>query len=113
MIGLLTTVRLLLKSLKITTSHRERFIEVILKFKRKLVSQNNYLSKREVYEDRFYSTFDFSLSQNNYLSKREVYSSFFDYYCEEPDLSQNNYLSKREVYSNETGFCHFGWQVSK
>ena len=37
------------------------------------VSQNNYLSKREVYQIIKEQTMERETSQNNYLSKREVY----------------------------------------
>ena len=62
--------------LKITTSQRERFIKKEYdRFVQEIVSQNNYLSKREVYmlpEDA--AKKGYLTSQNNYLSKREVYS---------------------------------------
>ncbi len=38
-------------------------------------SQNNYLSKREVYKDYEGLVKSFIVSQNNYLSKREVYKN--------------------------------------
>ena len=61
-------------------------------------SQNNYLSKREVY-----LTGDIGhllqMSQNNYLSKREVYTNCIHSAELRAAASQNNYLSKREVYT--------------
>ncbi len=40
------------------------------------------------------------MSQNNYLSKREVYMRGFPHRSDEILVeSQNNYLSKREVYN--------------
>ena len=38
------------------------------------------------------------VSQNNYLSKREVYTEMLEKTNAAKGASQNNYLSKREVY---------------
>ena len=66
------------------------------------MSQNNYLSKREVYAAWYMESKKDASSQNNYLSKREVYISID---AETNGLwgkpSQNNYLSKREVYEDK------------
>mgnify|MGYP000732901196 CR=1 FL=1 len=43
------------------------------------------------------------VSQNNYLSKREVYKAKHALNVAKLK-SQNNYLSKREVYSHKIGF---------
>ena len=62
-------------------------------------SQNNYLSKREVYGAKYLSSESEVVSQNNYLSKREVYLLVSMVFVPLIVLSQNNYLSKREVYN--------------
>ena len=81
-------------SLKITTSQRERFIELnICDDGESDTSQNNYLSKREVYLTGDIGHLLQILSQNNYLSKREVYDWSSDYCSSTVEESQNNYLS--------------------
>ena len=87
------------ESLKITTSQRERFISFFYGIEIETIeSQNNYLSKREVYRFWTYARYLPKMSQNNYLSKREVYY-LLRKRISGLGLSQNNYLSKREVYS--------------
>ncbi len=62
--------------LKITTSQRERFIRrKVYGLGLNIESQNNYLSKREVYQVSVITMCGERPSQNNYLSKREVYVS--------------------------------------
>ena len=101
-------------------------------------SQNNYLSKREVYQintieqftevsclkittsqrERFITHRDCgaihgkSMSQNNYLSKREVYLSNDNNCFYFSIVSQNNYLSKREVYCS-LELTHQGYELSQ
>ncbi len=55
-----------------------------------------------------------NLSQNNYLSKREVYINSIVGQILKTKMSQNNYLSKREVYlAVVAGAAYAGYWVSK
>ncbi len=69
-------MKLMELGLKITTSQRERFIRrQVYGLGLNIESQNNYLSKREVYQVSVITMCGERPSQNNYLSKREVYVS--------------------------------------
>ena len=67
-----------------------------------MVSQNNYLSKREVYQfHKVLSVTTRAMSQNNYLSKREVYNKqYLDLIPADKRLKITT--SQRERFISET-----------
>ena len=85
------------KSLKITISHRVRWIQKAYLKVSLPTSQNNYLTQGEM--DVFYSQYrDWSIkSQNNYLTQGEMDGLSTKKLIIQVKESQNNYLTQGEM----------------